>query len=64
MSKLLRKTLIPLVLGLVFFFIVSPAAFVLRALRRDPMHRKFDAALPTYRIRTNPTSRESLERPY
>jgi len=64
MRKLLRKTLVPLVLSVIYFVVVSPAAFVLRMLGRDPMRRKFDGASPTYRTAADATSRESLERPY
>jgi hypothetical protein len=38
------------VLGLIFFGVVTPTGFVLRLAGRDPMQRAFDANATTYRV--------------
>jgi hypothetical protein len=62
--RLLRKTLVPLLLCATYFLVVSPLAFVLRIAGRDPMHRRFDSAAQTYRMPSRAPSRERLERAY
>jgi len=39
------------VLGLIFFGMITPMAIVLRLRRRDPMQRAFDPNATTYRVR-------------
>jgi hypothetical protein len=39
-----------LVLGLVFFGLITPTGLVLRLMGRDPMHRAFDPGATTYRV--------------
>ena len=43
-----------LVLGLIFFGVVTPTGFVLRAAGRDPMRRAFEANATTYRVPGKP----------
>lgn len=35
-------------LGVLFFLVVSPISFIMRLLGRDTMHRRFDRNAPTY----------------
>jgi hypothetical protein len=35
-------------LGVLYYLVVTPVGLVLRALGRDPMHRRFDPAAETY----------------
>ena len=52
----------PLILGIVFYVVVTPIALV-RSLRgSDAMARAFDKSATTYRVQTN--REHSLERPY
>ena len=39
-----------LVLGLIFFAVVTPTGLVLRMAGRDPMRRAFDSDVETYRV--------------
>ncbi|HZN04217.1 MAG TPA: SxtJ family membrane protein [Candidatus Polarisedimenticolia bacterium] len=39
-----------ILLGLVFYLLVTPMGFVMRLFGRDPMRRGFDASAKTYRI--------------
>jgi Saxitoxin biosynthesis operon protein SxtJ len=43
-----------IILGLVFFLVVTPIGLVMRLLGRDPMRRQFDRAGESYRIRRVP----------
>ena len=58
--KLLNK----LLLSVVYYVLVSPAALVLKIAGRDALHRRFDRASETYRTVSLATTRESLEKPY
>jgi hypothetical protein len=51
-----------LLLGLVFYGMITPIGFVARLFGRDPMARKFDAQAASYRV---PSSGENdMEAPY
>jgi len=43
-----------IVLGLIFFGMITPMALVLRLARRDPMQRAFDPNATTYRVPRRP----------
>lgn len=43
-----------LVLGIVFFVVITPIALVLRLVGRDAMQRAFDRGATTYRVRRTP----------
>jgi hypothetical protein len=51
---LLHKCVSPIVLGLVFFSTVTPIAFLLRALGKDPLRLRLDPAAPTYWLDRRP----------
>jgi hypothetical protein len=52
-----------IILGLIFFLIFFPFGIVMRMFN-DPMRRKFDKAADSYRISSNPTKPENMERPF
>jgi hypothetical protein len=43
-----------LVLGLIFFGLITPMSLVFRLVRRDPMKRAFDPSATTYRVPRKP----------
>lgn len=53
-----------IILGLIFFAIVTPMGFIMRLMRRDPMTRKCDRQVESYRISSQKRSRDSMENPY
>ncbi|XTZ10104.1 MAG: SxtJ family membrane protein [cyanobacterium endosymbiont of Rhopalodia yunnanensis] len=53
-----------IILGLIFFFIVTPMAFIMRLFNRDPMKNKFNPSLKTYRILSFIKEKNSMEKPY
>mgnify|MGYP001167646568 FL=1 len=46
-----------LLLGVVYFIIITPIGFGLRFLRRDPLQRRFDRGIKTYWIQHDPPGR-------
>jgi len=54
---LLGQIVNPIVLGVLFFAVITPAGWLMRLLGSDPMRRRFDQALSSYwQIRTEPPS--------
>ena len=43
-----------IILGVVFFVVVTPIGLIMRMLKRDPMRRQFDRMGDSYRIRCVP----------
>lgn len=54
----------PLIMGLVFFVLITPTALVFRIFGRDALARRIDSGIETYRITSKKTSADSLRRPY
>ena len=48
LAELLNRIVSPLVLGLIFFGIVTPIAWGMRLAGRDVMQRRFEPESPTY----------------
>ena len=53
-----------IILGLMFYVVILPAAGIMRVFGKDPMSRRFDAKAPTYRVTSTDQSRKHLERPF
>ena len=49
-----------LLLGVVYFVVITPVGLALRVLRRDPLERRRDRAAATYWVRHNPA--DSIKR--
>jgi hypothetical protein len=52
-----------IILSVIFFVIFFPFGLIMRMFN-DPMQRKFDPAADSYRITSNPTKPENMERPF
>jgi hypothetical protein len=52
-----------IILGVIFFLIFFPFGMLMR-LFNDPMRRKIDPSADSYRIASNPTKPENMERPF
>ena len=52
-----------IILSLIFFLVVLPTGLIMR-LSRDPMRRKWDKAVTSYRIESKQPKTENLKRPY
>ena len=64
LGLLLNKVTTPLILGLVFFLVISPIGLVRRIRRHDAMARSFDSNAATYRVPSQQKPSESLKRPF
>jgi hypothetical protein len=53
-----------IILGIIFFIIVTPMALIMRIIKRDPLNRKFEFRLETYRISSQIKNKVSMEKPY
>ncbi len=53
-----------LILGLIFFIIVTPMAIIMKIIKRDPLNRKFQFRLETYRVSSQIKNKISMEKPY
>jgi hypothetical protein len=52
-----------IILGLIFFFVVTPMAFIMRLFNRDQM-KKINPSLETYRISSFIKEKIKMEKPY
>jgi len=53
-----------LILGVVYFALITPVGWLRRWLGGDPMARRYDSGAATYRKPKDRRARESLERPF
>ena len=61
---LASRIMTPLILGIVFFLVISPMALVRRRLGRDPLQRALDPNNESYRVQSTTSPREKLEKPF
>ena len=61
---LASRVMTPLVLGIVFFVMISPMALVMRLMGKDPMRRALDPQQKSYRVSSTKRPKEKLERPF
>jgi hypothetical protein len=53
-----------IILGLIFYLIVTPLGIVRKMVAGDPMTRERDATASSYRVRKRTPDRRSIEHPY
>jgi hypothetical protein len=53
-----------IILGLLFYALVFPMGMVMRLFGKDPMSRKLDKQVGSYRIKSKKAPKEDLENPY
>jgi O-antigen/teichoic acid export membrane protein len=61
---LASRVMTPLVLGIVFFVMISPMALAMRLTGKDPMQRTLDPSRKSYRVQSAKKPKETLERPF
>ena len=54
LGEILGRIVSPIVLGLMFYFLITPFGVVKRLTGWDPMRRKYDPGLPSYWIERDP----------
>jgi hypothetical protein len=53
-GELMGRVVSPIVLGVIFFAVFTPVGVLMRALGRDTMCRRFDAAARSYWVKRDP----------
>lgn len=61
---LMSKITTPLVIGIVFFLVITPTALIMKILGRDAMQRKIDKKMKTYRINSSKFEKTRIEKPF
>ena len=61
---LLNRITTPIILGVVFFLIITPAGFLMRLVGKDPMARTLDRKARSYRVSSFKAPKENMEKPY
>jgi predicted membrane metal-binding protein len=54
LGHLLNRVVSPIVMGLIFFGLLTPVAWLMRLRGRDVLHRKFDAKCSSYWVARDP----------
>ena len=54
LAELLHRIFSPVILGLMFFVVLTPFGLVMRVLRKDPMRRRREPQAPSYWIERDP----------
>jgi hypothetical protein len=61
---LASRLMTPLMLGIVYFGMISPMAMVRRLMGKDPMQRALHPDQNSYRVQSPKSPKEKLERPF
>lgn len=61
---LLSRITTPLILGIVFYLVISPIGLLRRLNRDDSMARSFDAQMASYRVPSREKPSKHFERPF
>ena len=61
---LASRVMTPLVLGIVFFAMISPMAVIRRLMGKDSMRRALDPKQKSYRVQSIKSPKEKLEKPF
>ena len=64
LALLISKVTTPIVLGVVFFLVFMPFGLIAKLFGKDPMNRKLNDEISSYRVDSETSSRENLENPY
>ena len=60
---ILSRITTPIIMGLVFFLIITPTGLIRRLVSKDPMARKFDDG-KSYRVPSKKAPVKNMERPF
>ena len=55
LGNILHVLISPIVLGVIFFLVISPVALMMRLMGRDPMRRRFQPEMDSYWINRTPS---------
>ena len=63
-ALILSRITTPLIMGLVYCLVITPVAFIMRIMGKDPMARRFDEKAESYRIPSKKPPKNQMERPF
>lgn len=64
LGLLLNRIAAPLIMGVLFFIVISPVSLIMRLFRRDAMARSFDMSTKSYRVPSTRRPKSHMEKPY
>lgn len=64
LGVLLNKIVSPIVLGSMFFLVITPVALIIKLLGKKLIETSFDSSVSTYRTPSEKNSASNYERPY
>jgi hypothetical protein len=64
LGLIMNRITSPIIMGVVFFLIITPVSLLMKLIRRDPLARGFDQSLKSYRKESRKPPRAGLERPF
>ncbi len=64
LGSLMNRITMPIVLGIIYLMVVTPAGFVLRLRGKDPLSRKFETGAQSYRVPSRKIITKNMERPF
>lgn len=64
LALLLSRITTPLIMGLVFFLVITPMALIMRTMGHDAMRQRFDLNAKSYRIPARKPPTTHMERPF
>jgi len=60
----MNRIMVPLVLGIFYYMIITPIALYMRIIGRDIVGKHMNPHIDTYRVKSFKRSKESMERPF
>ena len=63
-ALLLSRITTPLIMGVVYLLVITPAGLIMRLIGTDPMARRFDPDAESYRIRSKKAPKENMGKPF
>ncbi len=63
-ALILSRITTPLIMGLAYCLVITPTAFIMRIMGRDPMARRFDKTAESYRIPSEKPPKDRMEKPF
>lgn len=64
LAMMLNAVVTKVVLGIVYYLVVSPMGVVMRLVGKDPMTRQWMASLQSYRTTSQSSNTNDMERPF
>ncbi len=64
LALILSRITTPLIMGLAYGLVIIPTGFIMRAIGRDPMARRFDEKAESYRIPSKKPPKDQMEKPF